>query len=390
MPPFYAPALAVLAALWLLGVFSRRAVRLALMNGARCLLRYPTIWRLPALCGVAYALFQLAAAALLHGRLEEPFPVLAWGDAPSLGALLLGAVRPTAEHTAAVFTVFTATFPLSAWFALLFLGNSGGLLVTLVRTLAKRFGRLRATLLTFGLLVCALAALLKPAAYLFLPEVAQVVPLLVPMAVNALSGVFELLLGVFFLTTLMLMSHAWLRGIAFDRRKLRLFAMRRTGFVLKWSLVLVAADLLLVVLPLYAGLLIAPGEPFYEGCAWFSMWIGRGVVTALALLYLPVQAILVFHNESLRAALHDGRELVHRNWTLIVPFFVTAAATFLALEIAAAYADTRLGAETLAAFGARVAAAWIEGCAAGWLIASWVCLYKGFSPGRTGRTEVPF
>jgi hypothetical protein len=103
-----------------------------------------------------------------------------------------------------------------------------------------------------------------------------------------------------------------------------------------------------------------------------------------------VQAILVFHNESLRAALHDGRELVHRNWTLIIPFFVTAAATFLALEIGSEYADARLGAETLAAFATRVLAAWIEGCVAGWLIASWVCLYKGFSTGRTGRTEIPF
>jgi hypothetical protein len=390
MPSDYAYAFAVVAALWLVGVFSRRAVRGALMNGARCLLRYPAIWRIPAFLGVAYVLFQLAAAALLHARLEEAFPVFAWNAAPSFAALAGGAGFAAAEHTAAVFTVFTATFPISAWFAFLFLLNRDGLLVTLVKTLARRFGRFPTTLLTIALLLCAVAAMLKPVVYLLLPEVLERVPLLVPMAVNALSGAFELLLGIYFLTYLMLMSHAWLRGIAFERRKLQLFAMRRTGFVLKWSLVLVAASAGLVLLPLYVGLWVAPGEPFYDQCAWFSTWIGGGAVTLLALRYLPVQAILVFHNESLRAAFRDGRQLFRRNWALILPFLVTAAATFFALATAADYLDMRLGSETLTAFAARALAAGIEGCAAGWLIASWVCLYKGFSPGRTGRTEVPF
>ncbi|MDD5201271.1 MAG: hypothetical protein PHC88_15880 [Terrimicrobiaceae bacterium] len=387
MPPDTAIVAIPLAILWMVGAFSRAAVRGALMNGLRCAIRYPDLWRIPALFGVGYATFQLAATAILHLRLHETFPLFAWSPPPPPAGFAVPALLPAAERTAAVFTIFTATFPLSAWFALLFLFNSGGLLTELARALRKRLGPAAGLLVTAALVLTALAAIAKPAVYLLLPEIAERVPVLVPMAVNFLSCAFELILGIFFLTYLMLMSHAWLRGLHFHRSNLRLVAMRRTGFVLKWSLLIVALASLLVMLPVYIGLLFAPGEPFDEGCEWFSTWIGRPAITAVALFYCPAQAILVFHNESLRQALREARQLFIAHLFVILPFLGAGYAAFLALEIAADTASACLGGETLAALGSRALAAFVEALLAGWLIASWVCLYKSLS---ARRKEIPF
>jgi hypothetical protein len=382
MPRDLPTAAVLLAAVWMLAAFSRAPVRRALLNGLRCLARYSALWRVPAICAFGYVTFQFAASALLHARLGEMPPLIAASPAPTLGELAAAAGLPAAERTAAGFSVFTATFPFSAWAALLFLVNFGGLLRELFRALHQRFGKFRGPALAVALWICALAALIKPAVYLLLPEILARAPLAVPMTVNALSSAFELLLGIFLLTDLMLMSHAWLRGLRFERRKLRLVAMRRTGYVLKWSLVLLAATALLVILPIYVGLFFAPGEPFYEGCAWFSACVGRPAVTTLALLYCPVQAILVFHNESLRAALRDGRQLLTRHWSIMLPFLLLAFTSFFILQAALETAVFRVGSETAAGFGMHLLGAGAEAFLIGWFIASWVCLYKGFSPGR--------
>ena len=386
----YALAAMLLAAFWALCALVHPATRRALLNGVRCMGRYPDLWRIPALFGLGYALFQFAAAALLHFRTGEFIAWLArieWTPAPDPLVLIGESLLPSAERAASVFTIFTATFPLSAFFALLFLFNFKGVLIQLARALCRRLGRASGILLTAALVLTALAALVMPAVYLLLPEVAERVPMSAVMAVNFLSSLFELLLGIFFLTYLMLMAYAWMRGLQFHRYKLYQVAIRRTGFVLKWSLLIAALILVLVEAPPFIGMFVEPGADIYEACRWFSKWIGHSAVVVFALLCCPTQAILVFHNESLRQALRESAATLREKWTILLPFLGAAFAPFLLLGTAVDYACARLGPDTAAALGCRAISAWLEALLAGWLIAGWVCLYKGLS---AGRKEIPF
>ena len=390
MPHDYALAATALVVAWMLCAAAHPAVRRALIGGLRCVGRYPDLWRIPALFGLGYAAFQCAATVLFHGRVDDLGPWLAtweWKPQPELHPLLLAALFPAAERTASVFTIFTATFPLSALFALLLIFNFRGLLVEMTKALRRRLGRGFGLVATGLLLVTALAAVLKPAVYLLLPEITARAPFVAALSVNLLSAIFELLLGIFFLTYLMFLSYAWMRGLYFHRFKLFHVAMRRTGFVLKWSLPLATLATLLVMLPLYFGILFAPGEDTYAACAWFSQWIGRPLVTALALVYCPVQAILVFHNESLRQALRDSGGLLRAKWPVILLFLVASYSPFFLLDVVSSYSLARLGEESIAALAISLAAACAEALLAGWLIASWICLYKNFS---TGRKEILF
>jgi hypothetical protein len=388
MPREYAIAAAILAAIALGCGLSRRTTRHALLQGFRCMGRYPDLWRIPALFGLGYAFFDLAAAALLHLRMQD-FGTWIFAieqhQPPNVMWLLPDNALPAIERTASVFTIFTATFPLSALFAALLLLNFRGMLAEMVKSLRKRLGRWRGILVTVFLVFTALCAIAKPVAFLLLPEIEGYFALI--LVIDFFSTIFELLLGIFFLTYLMLMAYAWMRGLFFQRSKLLHVAMRRAGFVLKWSLLLAALAAVFILLPLHLGILFAPDEDLQNACVWFSTWIGHGVVTAVALLYCPVQAILVFHNESLREALRDGRRLLRAQWTSIIPFLATGCALFILLLSATECGGVSLGTETSAAFGIRIFTAFLESLLAGWLIASWVCLYRSLS---AGRKEIPF
>lgn len=384
----YALAAAAIAALWACCAFLPREVRRATIDGLRCLGRHADLWRIPANFALGYAVFQLAAAALFHWRMED---LLSWivqlspQPSPRPLSLLAANLPGSAERTASIFTIFTATFPLSAIFAMLLLGNFRGLLAEMIRSLRRRFGLFRAALLSTALAVAAVCAAARPALYLLLPELNERTPLAVTLGMDFFSFVFELLLGIFFLTYLMLMAYAWMRGLHFERTKLFHVAMRRTAFVLKWSLPLTALAALLVVLPSYAALL-ADGD-IAAASTWFSVTIGIPLVIAIALFFCPAQATLVFHNESLRGALLDSRRLLAAHWRPILPFLAAAASLFLLQASLADYVNVRLGAETCAALAAAIPLAGVEAFLTGWFIASWICLYKTLA---AGRKEIPF
>jgi len=379
------PAACVLVVIWALCALVPGAVRRALLNGARCSARYSDLWRLPALFGFGYVIFQLGATALFHARMGEN--VLRWlttaaWKRPISVPLLPESWLPASEQTVSVFNIFVATFPISAIFAFLLLINSGGVFSELTRALSRRLGRGGAVLVVVLLVLSALAAIAKPVVFLMLPEIAERVSVLVPQAVNLLSCIFELLLGIYFLTYLMLVAFAWLRGIHFNRHRLRMMALRRTGFVLKWSLLVAGLATLLIILPGYVGLLVESGDSADVGGQRFATYIGQPFVTIVALVFCPVQAILVFHNESLRQALRDSIHLMRAKWLLIAPFLVVVFIPYLCLEMASNYLLAGFGRDSAAGLGSGLLVVWVEALVAGWLIASWVCLYKGLNAGR--------
>jgi hypothetical protein len=390
MPTDQAVAAAILVAIAVLCGLVPPTVRRALVEGLRCMGRHSSLWRIPALFGVGYGAFQFLAEASLHLRMQDFGAWLfhiEWNPSPATVPLLAGSALPAAERTASIFTIFTGTFPLSAWFALLLIANKHGLLAVMVSALRRRVGDASGLVVSALLLLTALCAIAKPFIYLLHPEIVERVPFAAELAIDLLSTLFELVLGIFFLTCLMLTAYAWRRGLHFERARLFQVAMRRSGFVLKWSLLLAALALVLVQLPLQLATLLAPGSSIDMACEWFSEWIGRPAVVAIVLFHCPVQAILVFHNESLARALRDSRRILRGEWRRIGAFLAASFASFLLLSAASAVLVARLGFETSLALVARIPVAFFEGLLAGWLIASWVCLYKSLS---ASRKEIPF
>ena len=95
-----------------------------------------------------------------------------------------------------------------------------------------------------------------------------------------------------------------------------------------------------------------------------------------------MQATLVFHNESLRQALGDSKQFLWAHWLSILLFFCSTYLAFFLLGVACDYFAIRLGLENPLALVILLPASMAEAILAGWLIASWVCLYKSLSAGR--------
>ncbi len=386
MPSNYAIALGGLAVAWLLASTLHPRVRAAFGNGFRCMRRYPDLWRIPAVFGVAYALFNLAALILFLLRIDTDLGdwigTIEAGEMPTLAAVAASSWVSALEGSAKIFNAFTTTFPLSAVGALALLCNVGGTMGELVRSVRRRFPR-GVWLLLPSLLVCALAAIAKPFVYLLLPEIlagfSTGYTLLGATLINLASFVFELLLGVFFLTYLMLLAFAWTRGMHFPRHRLVSFALRRTGFVLKWSLVIVAAAGVLVIAPGLVAALLPAESSLVQHLFAFGGNIGLPALAMFMLFYCAVQTTLVFHNESLREAMHDSLAFTRRHLLPVVLFIAASLLLHGGLAGAQRFVQLSYGAESSAGAVAGAGYAIFEALLAGWLIASWVCLYRSLT-----------
>jgi hypothetical protein len=363
-------------------------LRRAYANGWRCAVRHEVLWKIPASFAGAYAFFHIGAEFILRWRLGEGAPAALTGPPPDFAVLALDqaprALFPAAEMLAADLNCLAATFPLSAVFGGLFLLNGRGAASELRRALCRRFG-FRGWIL-FGLLVVsALCALLKPVTLLFLPELGNYFSLretlLAGIAVNALAFVFEYLLGTAVQIFLLLTAYGWVRGRHFPRHRLLHFAVRRLGFVIKWALVLMAATLAFIHLPLFVEVLLTGAPP-----AMRVELFARPVLLLAMLLGATVQIRLALHNDSLRGALSANAGFLRRHGLLTVLFLLGAwglLLTIKAVEIAGlAWLE-----------GTLAGSAWILGLqvlaasAGGWILASWVCFYTSLDK---GRREVAF
>jgi hypothetical protein len=376
---------AVLLAAWLAVVLVPRPLRRAFVDGLRCMVRYPDLWKIPTLFGLAYAVFNLAVALIDTMRAEVGL-LTRWqfdelSPLPPPGEVAASSILPAAENLGGIFTSFTVTFPLSALLGTLFLLNRGGFLAETARALTRRFGRLAAWLVCLGLALSAIAAIVKPALFLFLPELSQYLAyralLLTGATVNALSFVFEFLLGTCFQVYFMLMALAWVRGMRFDRARLMRLAIRRLAFVIKWSLCLIGLALVGVHLPLaIEGVFVAGQNP-----AWTRFWglfadTGRVLFVAIVLLLAPVQLQLVFHNESLRHAIADAFRFARQNFLTLPLFLLAAGCPFLLVQSAFVTVERSLGAESLGGDAASIIRPFLVAWLSGWITAAWVCFFR--------------
>jgi hypothetical protein len=228
------------------------------------------------------------------------------------------------------------------------------------------------------LAACALASMAKPLTLLALPELASILSLpellIISSAINALSFAFEYLLGTCLQVYLLLIAYGWVRGLHFRRVRVLQFAVRRMGFVLKWSLVIILATLASIHLPLFIEAWIT-GDPIGWQTFAIAEAIARPTLAAIMLAMATVQIRLVLHNDSLRGAIMEHLRFLRRNGLRYLVFLLAAFTTLFLLEVLNYGGNAWLGApiwrylwtivlEILGAIGG------------GWIVASWVCFYK--------------
>jgi hypothetical protein len=367
----------------LLGFFSGYAlvmlfnpVRLALRDGLRCISRYKRVWVTFALLGFAYFVFQFttftpirSSADLDLGQVTS-LPNWLW---PRFSEVWQGALLPAFEGVAGLFDNATTTYPLSVAAAVFMMMNWRGLHGALVRALRQRY-RFGGYLIYLILLLSALAAFLKPIVFWALPVWGGLLPagglLQISASVDAASFVFEYLFGVYIQVYLITVCFAWIRGLSFEEGELFRFAMRRFSYVLKWAGVVVLVSMLIVRMPLLlAYFMNIPDVLDY-------LPIERAVMCALIITFSSVQISLALHNESLREAVHAHWEFLRENWSRFGWFLLICMLHFFMLMVCDAIVRGAIADRLVALVLWRSLFVCVRGLVTGWLLASWVCLFR--------------
>jgi hypothetical protein len=360
-------------------------IRFALRDGFRCLARFKRIWLTFTLLGGAYSVFQFATFNPLPQSSELDFSQVlapagwAW---PGFMEIWREVPLPALEGVAGIFDNATTTYPLSALAAVLLILNWRGLHGALFRALRKRY-RLWGYAIYVVLLISVLATLLKPIAFWRLPEWGGAEPtaevLQISATIDAVAFIFEYLLGVYIQVYLITVCLAWIKGLSFAEGDLFRFAMRRFSYVLEWAGIVVIVSTLTVRAPLLlAYFRSVPGVLDY-------LPLERFVMSGLIIAFCSVQISLVLHNESLGAAFRAHREFIQRNLSRVGWFLLIAALHFFFLTVCDVIVRGAIADRVVAVIVWKIIYVCARGLITGWLLASWVCLFRQCETARANQ-----
>ncbi len=351
-------------------------VRRALADGFRCIGRYKRIWISFSLLGFGYFVFQFVTFTPIRNWSDLDLAQIAslsqwywprfteiWRDTP----------LPALEGVAGIFDNATTTYPLSVVAAVFMLVNWHGLHGALVRALRKRYG-LWGCLVYLILLLSALASLLKPIVFWRLPEWSGLIPaaglLRISATVDAAAFIFEYLLGVYIQVYLITVCLAWIKGVSFEEGELFRFAMRRFSYVLEWAGIVVAVSTLIVRLPLVLAYFTnIPGVLDY-------LPIARVLMSGLIIAFCSVQISLTLHNETLIEAMRAHVQFMRQNAGRLGWFLIICGLHFFGIMICDAVIRSAIADRLGALFLWKFSFAFLRGMVTGWLLASWVCLFR--------------
>jgi hypothetical protein len=366
-------------------VMSFNPARLALRDGLRCIARFSRIWLTFAVLAFAYTIFQFATFTPIHSfadlDLNQITSIANWYW-PRLIDVWQETPLPTLEAVAGIFDNATTTYPLSVIAALLIVVNWRGVHGALFRALRTQY-HFGGYLTYLVVLASAAATLIKPVVFWRLPEWATFASagklLQISAAIDAVAFVFEYLAGVYIQVYLITVCLVWIRGLSFEEGALFRFAVRRFSYVLKWAGVVVLVSTLVLRLPLLlAYFMNIPHVLDY-------LPLQRAVMSGLIIAFCSMQISLALHNETLGAALQAHSGFIRRNagpfgWFLLIcaiHFFLIIA---LDAVVRAAIAD-----RLLALLIWKTMFVLLRGLITGWLLASWVCLYRQCETGRVDQ-----
>ena len=351
-------------------------VRQALVDGFRCIGRFKRIWITFALLGFAYFIFQFATFTPIRSSADvdlsqvTSLPSWHW---PTFIEIWRETPLPALEGVAGIFDDATTTYPFSVLAAVLIIINWRGLHGALLRALRKRY-RFWGYFIYLILLLSALTSLFKPIVFWRLPEWGGLLPtaglLQTSAAVDAVAFIFEYLFGVYIQVYLITVCLAWIKGVSFEEGELFRFAMRRFSYVLKWAGIVILVSTLTVRLPLLlAYFMNIPGVLDY-------LPIERSVMSGLIIAFCSVQISLALHNESLGDAIRAHRRFVRQNAGSLGWFLLICGIHFFGIMICDAIVRSAIGDRLGALLLWKFIFACLRGIITGWLLASWVCLFR--------------
>jgi hypothetical protein len=356
-------------------------VRVPLRDGFRCVLRYKRVWLTFVLLGSAYFVFQFSTFTPIRSTADvdlTQITSMANWHWPTFMEIWREAPLPALEGVAGIFDDATTTYPLSAVAAVLMLINWRGLHGALVRALQKRF-HFWGYLVYLILLLSAVAALLKPVVFA-LPLWGGLLPgaelLQISASVDAVAFIFEYLFGVYIQVYLIAVCFAWIRGLSFEEGELFRFGMRRFSYVLEWAGIVVLVSFLIVRLPLLlAYFMNIPDVLDY-------LPVERVLMCGLIIAFSSVQISLALHNETLREAIRAHREFIRNNLSRFGWFLLICGIHFFLLTTADAIMRGAIADRLVAMVIWKSIFVFLRGFITGWLLASWVCLFRR---GETGH-----
>jgi hypothetical protein len=360
-------------------------VRLALRDGFRCIARYERVWLTFALLGLAYSVFQFVTFTPIT-RLSEidlrqivSMPNWNW---PQVSEVWREAPLPAVEGIAGIFDNATTTYPLAVAAAILLLLNWRGLHGMLWRALRKLY-RGWSIPIYLVLLASILAALGKPLVYWKLPawnnEVSTAHLLKISAAIDAVSFIFEYFVGVYIQVYLITVCLAWIKGLSFNESALFAFAMRRFSYVLEWAGIVVLVSFVIVRLPLLLAYFVnVPDVLDY-------LPMQRLFMSVFILLFCSVQISLSLHNESLREAWRAHVQLLRRDFRRIAWFLLIGALNFFIVLVVDAFIRAAIADRSTMMMAWRIIFVFIRALVTGWLLASWVVLFRQCETGRISQ-----
>lgn len=345
-------------------------------DGFRCLARFKRIWLTFTLLGAAYAAFHFATFTPLQPPsdldLTQAFAPANWVW-PSFMEIWREVPLPALEGVVGIFDNATSTYPLSALAAIFLLLNWRGLHGEVFRALRKRF-RFWGYVIYFVLLISVLATLMKPIVFWRLPKWSGVTPvagvLQISATIDAVAFIFEYLFGVYIQVYLITVCLAWIKGLSFTEGELFRFAMRRFSYVLEWAGIVVVVGTLIVRAPL----LLAYFRNVPDVLDYLPL--ERFIMSGLIIAFCSVQISLVLHNESLGAAVRAHGEFIRRNLFRVGWFLLVAALHFFFLTAVDAILRGAIADRLVAMIAWKAVYVCVRGLITGWLLASWVCLFR--------------
>jgi len=362
-------------------------VRQALGDGFRCIRRFKRIWLTFTLLGFGYFVFQFATftpiRTLADLDLNQVTSLPSW-HWPRFLEIWRETPLPALEGVAGIFDNATTTYPLSAVAAVLMIINWRGLHGALLRALRKRY-RLWSYFIYLILLLGALASLFKPIVFWRLPEWGGLVPaaglLRISATVDAIAFIFEYIFGVYIQVYLITVCLAWIKGVSFEEGELFRFAMRRFSYVLEWAGIVVVVSTLIVRLPLLLAYFTnIPGVLDY-------LPIERVLMSGSIIAFCSVQVSLALHNETLGEAIHAHGQFIRKNAVLLGWFLIICGIHFFSIMICDAIVRKAIADRLAALFVWKLIFACLRGIITGWLLASWVCLFRQRESGRVNQEK---
>ena len=366
-------------------VMRANPVRVALRDGFRCIARFKRLWLVFALLALAYSAFQFVTFTPLQPTADLRIEQFAFWDSwhwPLFSEVWRESLLHTVESVAGIFDAVATTYPLSVLAALLLILNWRGLHRSLVRALRKQFGP-GGWFIYLGVLLSALASLLKPLIYWQGLDRAHFLSpahfLQASATVDTVAFVFEYLCAVYIQVYLITVCLAWIKGLHFREGALLRFAMRRFSFVLKWIGLVVFASTLLLRFPLLVAYFRdVPGVLDY-------LPAGRCAMAALIFSFATMQISLVLHNETLREAFQAHWHFMRRHAYRFGWFLVICGVHYWFLALADTIIRAAATERPLALIVWKLFYVLARALVSGWLLASWVCLFRQCEIGRVNR-----